>query len=114
VKDDDGSAAVVAGAAVDTEVGTSVAQPSIVEEHELDGVRAASAGKIDEENYISSAVLTDVKVAAANPHLLLDRELELLATVEATRTDRLPQVPADARTVLEVTNLSIRFPGQVR
>jgi peptide/nickel transport system permease protein len=112
VKDDDGSAAVVAGAAVDTEVGTSVAQPSIVEEHELDGVRAASAGKIDEENYISSAVLTDVKVAAANPHLLLDRELELLATVEATRTDRLPQVPADARTVLEVTNLSIRFPGR--
>ena len=35
-----------------------------------------------------------------------------LAAVEATRTDRLPQVPADARTVLEVKNLSIRFPGR--
>jgi peptide/nickel transport system permease protein len=112
VKDDDGSAAVVAGAAVDTEVGTSVAQPSIVEEHELDGVRAASAATLNEENYNSSAVLTDVKVAAANPHLLLDRELELLAAVEATRTDRLPQVPVGARTVLEVTSLSIRFPGR--
>lgn len=112
VKDDDGSDAVVAGAAVDTEVATSVAQPSVVEEHELDGVRTASEGILDEENYNRSAVLTDVKVAAANPHLLLDRELELLAAVEATRTDRLPQVPADARTVLEVRNLSIRFPGR--
>ena len=112
VKDDDGSAAVVAGAAVDTEVATSVAQPSVVEEHELDGVRAASGGILDEENYNRSAVLTDVRVASANPHLLLDRELELLAAVEATRADRLPQVPADARTVLEVKNLSIRFPGR--
>ncbi|MDQ0826031.1 peptide/nickel transport system permease protein [Arthrobacter sp. B2I5] len=112
VKDDDGSGAVVAGAAVDSEVATSVAQPSVVEEHELDGVRSASGGTLEEENYNRSAVLTDVKVAAANPHLLLDRELELLAAVEATRTDRLPQVPADARTVLEVTNLSIRFPGR--
>ncbi|MFN3924171.1 MAG: ABC transporter permease subunit, partial [Pseudarthrobacter sp.] len=112
VKDDDGSAAAVAGAGVDTEVATSVAQPSVIEEHELDGVRTASGGILDEENYNRSAVLTDVKVASANPHLLLDRELELLAAVEATRTDRLPQVPADARTVLEVKNLSIRFPGR--
>ncbi|WP_142058372.1 dipeptide/oligopeptide/nickel ABC transporter permease/ATP-binding protein [Pseudarthrobacter sp. B4EP4b] len=112
VQDDDGSAAVVAGAAVDTEVATSVAQPSVVEEHELDGVRTASGGILDEEIYNRSGLLTDVKVAATNPHLLLDRELELLAAVEATRTDRLPQVPADARTVLEVTNLSIRFPGR--
>lgn len=112
VKDDDGSAAAVAGAAVDTEVATSVAQPSVIEEHELDGVRTASGGILDEENYNRSAVLTDVKVASANPHLLLDRELELLAAVEATRTDRLPQVAADARTVLEVKNLSIRFPGR--
>jgi peptide/nickel transport system permease protein len=83
-----------------------------VEEHELDGIRTASRGILDEENYNRSAVLTDAKVAATNPHLLLDRELELLAAVEATRTDRLPQVPADARTVLEVKNLSIRFPGR--
>ena len=50
--------------------------------------------------------------AIANPHALLDQELELLAAVEAGRADRLPQVPADARTVLEVKNLSIRFPGR--
>ncbi|HCN21034.1 MAG TPA: ABC transporter, partial [Arthrobacter bacterium] len=32
--------------------------------------------------------------------------------IEAQRTDRLPQVPAGARNVLEVKNLSIRFPGR--
>ncbi|MFC9773429.1 MULTISPECIES: dipeptide/oligopeptide/nickel ABC transporter permease/ATP-binding protein [unclassified Pseudarthrobacter] len=115
VKDDDGAAASVAGAAaatVDTEVATSVAQPSIVEQHELDAVLPASGTTPTEGRQDTSAVLTDVRTAAANPHALLDRELELLAAVEATRTDRLPQVPADARTVLEVNNLSIRFPGR--
>ncbi|WP_416429529.1 dipeptide/oligopeptide/nickel ABC transporter permease/ATP-binding protein [Paenarthrobacter nicotinovorans] len=108
VKDDDGSAAVVA---VDTEVATSVAQPSVVEAHELDGVLAAS-GDGSASDVATSAVLTDVRLAAANPHLLLDRELELLAAIEAKRTDRLPQVAAGARNVLEVKNLSIRFPGR--
>ncbi|MEV7574960.1 dipeptide/oligopeptide/nickel ABC transporter permease/ATP-binding protein [Pseudarthrobacter sp. NPDC089323] len=112
VKDDDGAAASVAGAAVDTEVATSVAQPSVVEEHELDGVRRASGNGSSGEHVADSDVLTDVRVAAANPHALLDRELELLAAVEAHRTDRLPQVPSSARTVLEVKNLSIRFPGR--
>ncbi|WP_159704714.1 dipeptide/oligopeptide/nickel ABC transporter permease/ATP-binding protein [Arthrobacter sp. 18067] len=111
VKDDDGASAAVAGIAVDTEVATSVAQPSVVEEHELDGVRAASGDTVTSEVGMS-AVLTDVKLAAANPHLLLDRELELLAAIEAKRTDRLPQVSAGARNVLEVKNLSIRFPGR--
>ncbi|MBP1233740.1 peptide/nickel transport system permease protein [Arthrobacter sp. PvP102] len=112
VKDDDGTASSVAGAAVDTEVATSVAQPSVVEEHELDGVRAASGDALTEEHYNTSALLTDAKVAAASPHVLLDRELELLAAIEAKRTDRLPQVPSGARNVLEVKNLSIRFPGR--
>ena len=116
VKDDDGASAVVSGAAVsaavDTEVATSVAQPSVVEEHELDGVRAAHGDVLTEERYTEAAVLTDPKLAAANPHLLLDRELELLSAIEAKRTDRLPQVPAGARNVLEVKNLSIRFPGR--
>lgn len=116
VKDDDGASAVVSGAAagiaVDTEIGTSVAQPSVVEEHELDGVRAALGDVLTEERYNEATILTDPKLAAANPHLLLDRELELLSAIEAKRTDRLPQVPADARNVLEVKNLSIRFPGR--
>ncbi|MHC6219316.1 dipeptide/oligopeptide/nickel ABC transporter permease/ATP-binding protein [Arthrobacter sp. MMS24-S77] len=117
VKDDDGSAAVVAGAAVDTEIATSVAQPSVVEQHELDGVRAANGDPLSEEDYAAS-VLNDPRLAAENPHALLDpksaldRELELLASIESKRTDRLPQVPADARNVLEVKNLSIRFPGR--
>jgi peptide/nickel transport system permease protein len=118
VKDDDGTAAAVAGAAVgaavvvDTEVATSVAQPSVVEQHELDGVRAAHGDVLTEEHYTEAGILSDPKLAAANPHLLLDRELELLAAIEGRRTDRLPQVPADARNVLEVRNLSIRFPGR--
>lgn len=119
VKDDDGSAAVVSGAAVgaaaepvDTQVATSVAQPSVVEEHELDGVRASFGDVLTEERYTEADVLADPKLAAANPHLLLDKELELLSAIEATRTDRLPQVPAGARNVLEVKNLSIRFPGR--
>jgi peptide/nickel transport system permease protein len=112
VKDDDGSAAAVAGAAVDTEVATSVAQPSVIEAHELDTVRAAPGESLTAGEYNGSPVLTDLLVAAANPHVLLDRELELLAAVEAGRTDRLPQVADGARTVLEVTNLSIRFPGR--
>ncbi|MDE8668472.1 dipeptide/oligopeptide/nickel ABC transporter permease/ATP-binding protein [Pseudarthrobacter sp. H3Y2-7] len=118
VRDDDGTAAAVAGAAVgaavvvDTEVATSVAQPSVVEQHELDGVRAAHGDVLTEEHYTEAGILSDPKLAAANPHLLLDRELELLAAIEGRRTDRLPQVPADARNVLEVRNLSIRFPGR--
>ncbi|MFF2298692.1 dipeptide/oligopeptide/nickel ABC transporter permease/ATP-binding protein [Arthrobacter sp. NPDC058127] len=116
VKDDDGAAAAfagaaVAGAAVDTEIATSVAQSSVVEQHELDGVRAANGDPLSEEDYAAS-VLNDPKLAAENPHALLDTELELLASIEAKRTDRLPQVPADARNVLEVKNLSIRFPGR--
>ncbi|WP_066299718.1 dipeptide/oligopeptide/nickel ABC transporter permease/ATP-binding protein [Arthrobacter luteolus] len=40
----------------------------------------------------------------------LAAELEMLAAVEATRTDRLPAVAADAPVILEVKDLSIRFP----
>lgn len=115
VKDDDGTTSSVAAIAVDTVVATSVAQPSVVEEHELDGVRAASAhpltstGTRDGDTRRGGS-LTDMKIT--NPHLLLDRELVLLASIEAKRTDRLPQVPAGARNVLEVKNLSIRFPGR--
>ncbi|HET7781439.1 MAG TPA: dipeptide/oligopeptide/nickel ABC transporter permease/ATP-binding protein [Arthrobacter sp.] len=113
VKDDDGSAAAIGAAvAVDTEVGTSVAQSSVVEQHELDGVQAAPGGVLTEEDYNQAAVLSDPKLAAANPHLLLDKELELLAAIEARRTDRLPQVEPGARNVLEVRNLSIRFPAR--
>ncbi|NSX35227.1 dipeptide/oligopeptide/nickel ABC transporter permease/ATP-binding protein [Pseudarthrobacter oxydans] len=113
VKDDDGSAAAIGAAvAVDTEVGTSVAQSSVVEQHELDGVQAAPGGVLTEEDYNQAAVLSDPKLAALNPHLLLDKELELLAAIEARRTDRLPQVEPGARNVLEVRNLSIRFPAR--
>jgi peptide/nickel transport system permease protein len=105
VKDDDGSSP--AAVAVDAEIGTSVAQGSVVEQHELDGFRGAAGDAVPE------AGLPQVKDASTvNPHALLDQALKLLTAVEASRTDRLPQVPDTARTVLEVKNLSIRFPGR--
>jgi peptide/nickel transport system permease protein len=109
VKDDDGSSP--AAVAVDAEIGTSVAQGSVVEQHELDGVRGAAGDAVPEAGFPQGQ-----DSAPANPHALLDglldKELKLLTAVEAGRTDRLPQVPDTARTVLEVKNLSIRFPGR--
>ena len=113
VKDDDGFTSPVA--AVDAEIGTSVAQGSVAEQHELDGVRDAAGDAVPEAGFPQ-----DTNANLANRHALLDgqldrvldRGLKLLTAVEATRTDRLPQVPDTARTVLEVKNLSIRFPGR--
>ncbi|WAP51507.1 dipeptide/oligopeptide/nickel ABC transporter permease/ATP-binding protein [Arthrobacter sp. ATA002] len=42
----------------------------------------------------------------------LAEELRLLAAVENRRTDRLPAVGTDAPVILEVQDLSIRFPGR--
>jgi len=113
VKDDDGTAATASGnaVAVDAEVATSVAQPSVVEQHELDGVRTNPVALSE----VDVAGAAEARRGAAKPAdlgLLLEKELALLASVEAGRTDRLPQVPDTARTVLEVKNLSIRFPGR--
>jgi peptide/nickel transport system permease protein len=105
VKDDDGS--TPAAVAVDAEIGTSVAQSSVVEQHELDGVRAAAGEAVPEAGIPQHRAASTV-----SPLALLDKELKLLTAVEAGRTDRLPQVPDTARTVLEVKNLSIRFPGR--
>ncbi|MEO8284714.1 MAG: dipeptide/oligopeptide/nickel ABC transporter permease/ATP-binding protein, partial [Pseudarthrobacter sp.] len=107
VRDDDGSSAAAPAVAVDTEIGTSVAQGSVVEQHELDAFRPSTG-----EAVLERGLLRDWGAALANPNALLDQELKLLAEVEAGRTDRLPQVPNKARTVLEVKNLSIRFPGR--
>jgi peptide/nickel transport system permease protein len=87
VKDDDGSAAAVAGAAVEGVTGTP-----------------------DAAGELGTAAIRAVARLDSNPHALLDLELAKLAEVEARRTDRLPQVPAEAKTVLTVENLSIRFP----
>lgn len=113
VKDDDGTAATASGnaVAVDAEVATSVAQPSVVEQHELDGVRINPVA-LSEVDVAGAAEARRVVAKPADLGLLLEKELALLASVEAGRTDRLPQVPDTARTVLEVKNLSIRFPGR--
>ena len=107
VKDDDGFSSPIA--AVDAEIGTSVAQGSVVEQRELDGVRAAAGDAVPEAGFPPAGYPQDRN---AGHHALLEEGLKLLTAVEAGRTDRLPQVPDTARTVLEVKNLSIRFPGR--
>ncbi|AIY02868.1 ABC transporter, ATP-binding protein [Arthrobacter sp. PAMC 25486] len=52
------------------------------------------------------------RAAIEDPFAALNKELLLLQAVEQSRNDRLPQVDADARVILEVKNLSIRFPGR--
>ncbi|WP_051389433.1 dipeptide/oligopeptide/nickel ABC transporter permease/ATP-binding protein [Arthrobacter sp. 35W] len=109
VSDDDGSAAAIAAKGVDTEIGTSPTAVSIVETHELDRLDTPLHSELDDAEAAASAI-KDPVLAAANPFALLDHELTLLRDIEAKRTDRLPQVGAGARNVLEVKNLSIRFP----
>lgn len=89
VKDDDGSAATVAGAAVEdlASDGSAVG--------ELPPAAIAAVARLDE-----------------NPFALLDLELAKLAEVEERRSDRLPQVAPDAKTILTVEDLSIRFPNR--
>ncbi|MBG0740085.1 dipeptide/oligopeptide/nickel ABC transporter permease/ATP-binding protein [Paeniglutamicibacter antarcticus] len=111
VNDDDGSAAALARMGLDTEVATSPAQPSVVEGHELDQFEQQGPGAEIVTGSELAGVLDDPH-AAANPFALLDHELTLLRDIEEQRTDRLPQVSPAARTVLEVRNLSIRFPGR--
>jgi peptide/nickel transport system permease protein len=120
VKDDDGgTAAAAALISLDRDVATSVQQSSVVEAHELDGLGALAAGDgvaVDlsagtpAEAADAAELIHDPTLARTNPFALLDHELTLLAQIESQRTDRLPQVGAGARTVLEVKNLSIRFP----
>ncbi|MFF2242864.1 dipeptide/oligopeptide/nickel ABC transporter permease/ATP-binding protein [Arthrobacter sp. NPDC058130] len=120
VKDDDGTSAGTS-VAIDAEIGTSVAQGSVLEQHELDGVRAAAGDAVPEAGFPQAGLpqaghRQDGVAGTAGPHALLDghlnEQLKLLTAVEVGRTDRLPQVPDTARTVLEVKNLSIRFPGR--
>ncbi|WP_369046465.1 dipeptide/oligopeptide/nickel ABC transporter permease/ATP-binding protein [Sinomonas sp. P10A9] len=91
VKDDDGSAAAAAAAAA-------------ADLASVEAARALGAGTLGDEALAAVVRLDE------NPHALLDLELERLSAVEARRTDRLPQVGVSAKTILEVTNLSIRFP----
>ncbi len=52
------------------------------------------------------------RAAIENPFAALDKELLLLQAVEKSRSDRLDQVGSEARVILEVKNLSIRFPAR--
>ncbi|NVM95637.1 dipeptide/oligopeptide/nickel ABC transporter permease/ATP-binding protein [Arthrobacter wenxiniae] len=79
-------------------------------------LRKAAPVKDDDGSAAAAVELAKADAAARaaieNPFAALDAELLLLQAVEQQRTDRLPQVAADARVILEVKDLSIRFPGR--
>ena len=79
-------------------------------------LRKAAPVKDDDGSAAAAVELAKADAAARaaieNPFAALDAELLLLQAVEQQRTDRLPQVAAGARVILEVKDLSIRFPGR--
>ncbi|WP_113716755.1 dipeptide/oligopeptide/nickel ABC transporter permease/ATP-binding protein [Arthrobacter dokdonensis] len=79
-------------------------------------LRKAAPVKDDDGSAAAAVELAKADAAARaaieNPFAALDAELQRLQAVETRRTDRLPQVAAEARTILEVKDLSIRFPGR--
>jgi peptide/nickel transport system permease protein len=100
ITDDDASTVLVAGAAV-----AGVASGAAAGAGEL-GESALPAGELGEEALEALARLE------VQPTALLDLELAKLAEAEARRMDRLPPVAPDAKPVLEVDGLSIRFPNR--
>jgi len=80
--------------------------------------RLRKAAPVKDDDGSAAAALELAKADAAaraaieDPFAALNKELLLLAAVENSRSDRLPQVGPDARVILEVNNLSIRFPGR--
>ncbi|MGO4383346.1 dipeptide/oligopeptide/nickel ABC transporter permease/ATP-binding protein [Specibacter sp. RAF43] len=80
--------------------------------------RLRKAPKVKDDDGSAAAALELAKADAAaraaieNPFAALDAELLRLQDVEARRRDRLPQLAPEARVVLAVKNLSIRFPGR--
>jgi len=79
-------------------------------------LRKAAPVKDDDGSAAAAVELAKADAAARaaieNPFAALDKELLQLQAVELQRRDRLPQVGPDARVVLEVKDLSIRFPGR--
>ena len=80
--------------------------------------RIKKAAPVKDDDGSAAAALALAKADAAaravieNPFAALDAELLRLQAVELSRSDRLPQVASEARVILEVQNLSIRFPGR--
>lgn len=87
------------------------AQPSVLDAREVRLAESTEATNDDDDARHSAA---DVGASIHQPGSLeaLAVELEMLAAIERKRTDRLPQVSSDAPVVLEVKDLSIRFPAR--
>ncbi len=79
-------------------------------------IKKAAPVKDDDGSAAAAVALAKADAAARavieDPFAALDVELLRLQAVELSRKDRLPQVGAQARVILEVKDLSIRFPGR--
>ncbi|MCQ2002172.1 dipeptide/oligopeptide/nickel ABC transporter permease/ATP-binding protein [Arthrobacter zhaoxinii] len=87
----------------------TAAQPSTLDAAGTSLTQADGGRHLPEEDALPA---TGAAVNAPGSLAALAKELELLAAVESRRTDRLPQADEDAPVVLEVKDLSIRFPGR--
>ncbi|CEA06889.1 Oligopeptide transport ATP-binding protein OppD [Arthrobacter saudimassiliensis] len=99
----------------------TAAQPSVLDPagSPLAGTAAADGpaavpGADDAARAVPGTPASDAGANVERPGSLeaLAAELKLLAAAEARRTDRLPPVAADAPVILEVKDLSIRFPDR--
>lgn len=86
----------------------TVAQPSVLDAEE---VQTGIVQKQDDD-VIEKAAMLGAGIHKPGSLEALAEELKLLSSVESSRTDRLPQVPSDAPVILEVKDLSIRFPAR--
>ncbi|GAB3550434.1 dipeptide/oligopeptide/nickel ABC transporter permease/ATP-binding protein [Arthrobacter tumbae] len=86
-------------------------QPSVLDGEE---VELGEDGELHDDGGTSLEKAATLGAGIHTPGSLeaLAEELKLLSRVESSRTDRLPQVASDASVILEVKDLSIRFPGR--
>ncbi|MCC3292171.1 dipeptide/oligopeptide/nickel ABC transporter permease/ATP-binding protein [Arthrobacter sp. zg-Y1110] len=92
------------GAPAAVEAVATAAQPSALD------AAGTSLTQADGGRELEAAPVTGTNVNQPGSLAALAVELEMLAAVEASRTDRLPAVADDAPVILEVKDLSIRFP----
>ncbi|GAA2173083.1 dipeptide/oligopeptide/nickel ABC transporter permease/ATP-binding protein [Arthrobacter parietis] len=90
----------------------TVAQPSVLDAEEVQTGVGRREQNDDDGAAFEKAATPGAAIHKPGSLAALAEELKLLSRVESSRTDRLPQVPADAPVILEVKDLSIRFPGR--
>lgn len=88
----------------------TVSQPSVLDGAEVRLAESTGESEGVRRDGMGSAIGSSIHQPGSLEALAL--ELDRLAAIEHHRTDRLPQVPTDSPVILEVKDLSIRFPAR--